>query len=125
MVKKSYHEMTEYELKQEIASLREKARKAEQLGIINEYAVYERKAQVAEAFLMDKDKFQPGEIYRIKGEPGEYFRVDYLRGIIAWGYRLNGDRGEEASPFPCWRSWTEGAKRKMIVYLNSGEASLF
>ena len=36
---KRYSEMSEEELKQEIAQLREKARKAEQLGIVNEFDV--------------------------------------------------------------------------------------
>ncbi|MBY6273504.1 MAG: DUF1811 domain-containing protein, partial [Bacillaceae bacterium] len=51
-MEKRYSEMTEYELKQEIARLKEKARKAEQMGMINEYAVWERKAAMAEAYLM-------------------------------------------------------------------------
>ena len=33
----NYNQMTEQELRQEIANLREQARKAEQLGIVNEY----------------------------------------------------------------------------------------
>lgn len=42
--RKNYAAMSEHELREEIAMLKEKARKAEQLGIINEFAVYERKA---------------------------------------------------------------------------------
>ncbi len=98
MIEKRYSEMTEYELKQEIAALREKARKAEQMGIINEYAVYERKAVMAEAFLMDPDDFQAGEIYRIKNEPDHFFRIEYFKGVFAWGYRLNGDGKKEGIP---------------------------
>ena len=45
----NYSQMTEQELRHEIANLREQARKAEQLGIVNEYAVYERKALMAKA----------------------------------------------------------------------------
>ena len=59
--------MTEQELRQEMANLREHARKAEQLGIVNEYAVYERKALMAEAYLVDLDTIIPGEMYRIDG----------------------------------------------------------
>ena len=50
---KKYIDMTEHELRTEIANLREKARKAEQLGIVNEYAVYQRKVMMVEAFLID------------------------------------------------------------------------
>ena len=50
MSEKKYSDMTEQELRTEIANLKEKSRKAEQLGIVNEYAVYERKATMAQAF---------------------------------------------------------------------------
>ncbi|MCR8849710.1 YfhH family protein [Rossellomorea sp. SC111] len=93
-----YSEMTEHELKQEIASLKEKARKAEQLGIVNEFAVLERKALMAQAYLMNPDVYKPGGIYGIEGDPGTYFKIDYLNGVFAWGYRLGGDGKEEALP---------------------------
>ncbi|GCD84053.1 YfhH family protein [Parageobacillus thermoglucosidasius] len=95
---KRYSEMTEQELHQEIAALTEKARKAEQMGMVNEYAVYERKIAMAKAYLLDPNDFQPGEIYEIVGDPGEYFKVRYLKGVFAWGYRLKGNGEEEALP---------------------------
>lgn len=98
MTGKSYAQMTPEELRQEIANLKEKARKAEQLGIVNEFAVYERKAIMAQAYLMDPSLIEPGEIYRIEGAPGEYFKVEYLKGRFAWGFRLNGENFEEALP---------------------------
>ncbi len=39
---KRYSTMTEYELRQEIGMLQEQARKAEQMGMVNEFAVLER-----------------------------------------------------------------------------------
>jgi hypothetical protein len=98
MTELNYAAMTEHELRQEIANIREKARKAEQLGIVNEFAVYERKALMAEAYLVDLDTIIPGEMYRINGAPGEFFQVDYLKGRFAWGHRLGSDRFEEALP---------------------------
>lgn len=94
----NYNSMTEQELRQEIANLRERSRKAEQLGIVNEFAVYERKALMAEAYLVDLDTIIPGEMYRITGSPGDFFQVDYLKGRFAWGHRLGSDRFEEALP---------------------------
>ena len=64
--------MSEHELREEIAFLKEKARKAEQLGIINEFAVYERKALMAAAYLVDLDTIVPGEMYRIDGSDNEF-----------------------------------------------------
>jgi hypothetical protein len=95
---KRYSDMTEHELKQEIASLKEKARKAEQMGMVSEFAVLERKVQMAKAYLMDPDEFKPGEIYEVEGDPGQYFKIDYMNGVFAWGYRLKGDGEEEALP---------------------------
>ena len=95
---KRYSQMTEHELRQEIAMLKEKARKAEQLGMVNEFAVLERKAVMAQAYLLNPESFSPGAIYELEGDPGKYFKVDYLNGVFAWGYRLNGDGKEEALP---------------------------
>ncbi len=98
MSEKRYSEMSPHELRQEIARLKEKARKAEQMGIINEYAVLERKAAMAKAYLLDPADFIPGEIYEIEGSPGAYFKIEYLEGVMAWGFRLGGEKKQEALP---------------------------
>lgn len=95
---KKYNDMTEHELRTEIANLREKARKAESLGILNEYAVYQRKVVIAEAFLIDPNTIKPSEIYRIEGDEGMFFQVEYLKGRFAWGHRLGGKLAQEALP---------------------------
>jgi hypothetical protein len=95
---KRYSTMTEHELRQEIGTLQEQARKAEQMGMVNEFAVLERKVQMAKAYLIDPDTFKQGELYEIEGNPGQYFKIDYLNGVFAWGYRLKGDGHEEALP---------------------------
>ncbi|WP_310172168.1 YfhH family protein [Neobacillus niacini] len=95
---KRYSELSEYELRQEIATLQEQARKAEQLGRVNEFAVLERKVLMARAYLISPDSFAPGEIYELEGDPGQYFKIDYINGVFAWGYRLKGDGKEEALP---------------------------
>jgi hypothetical protein len=88
-MEKRYSEMSEGEIRQEIAELSEKARKAEQLGIVNEFAVLERKIVMAKAYLMNPDDFQPGEVYDIEGDPGNTFKISYMNGTFAWGYRKN------------------------------------
>ena len=98
MQEKRYSTMTTYELQQEIASLNEKARKAEQMGMVNEFAVLERKVIMAKSYLLNPDDFSPGEIYEIDGDPGVYFKIEYMNGVFAWGFRLNGCKGEEALP---------------------------
>ncbi|MBM7717050.1 YfhH family protein [Siminovitchia sp. FSL H7-0308] len=95
---KRYSQMTEAELKAEIAKVKEEARKAEQMGMVNQFAVLERKAVMAKAYLLDPADFKPGTIYGIDGDPGSYFKIDYLNGVFAWGYRLGGSGKEEALP---------------------------
>lgn len=105
---KKYSEMTEHELRTEMANLREKARKAEALGMLNEYAVYQRKTVMAESFLIDPATIEPGEIYRIIGGEKMFFQVDYLKGRFAWGHRLGGDLAEEALPIAMLKSVKTG-----------------
>ncbi|MTD32101.1 YfhH family protein [Planomicrobium sp. YIM 101495] len=104
---KRYSEMTEQELRTEIAGLREKARKAEQLGIVNEFAVLERKSIMAAAYLVDPADFEKGEVYRIEGDPNMFFQIDYLKGRFAWGYRLGGSKHTEALPISMLRPLKE------------------
>ncbi|MEN8698704.1 YfhH family protein [Bacillus infantis] len=95
---KRYSQLSQYELQQEIASLHEQARKAEQMGMLSEFAVLERKAIMAKAYLLDPKDFKAGEIYEVDGDPGSYFKIDYLNGVFAWGFRLHGGKEEEALP---------------------------
>ena len=95
---KRYSEMTDYELNQEIASLRDKARKAEQMGRVSELAVYERKIAMAKSYMLNPDDFKPDEIYQIDGDPGSYFKINYMNGVFAWGSRIGGEEKEEALP---------------------------
>ncbi len=95
---KRYSEMTDYELNQEIASLRDKARKAEQMGMVSELAVYERKIAMAKSYMLNPDDFKPDEIYQIDGDPGSYFKINYMNGVFAWGSRIDGEEKEEALP---------------------------
>lgn len=108
MTEKHYSNMTEHELRTEIANLREKARKAEQLGMINEFAVHQRKMTMVESYLIDPSSIETGEIYRIEGDEGMFFQVDYLKGRFAWGHRLGGDLAAEALPISMLKSVKTG-----------------
>ncbi|MFG6149660.1 YfhH family protein [Halobacillus sp. B23F22_1] len=88
-MEKRYSEYSYEELRNEVAQLTEKARKAEQMGIINEYAVYERKIIMAKAYMMDPGEFERNTVYQIEGDPAHTFHIDYMNGVFAWGYRIN------------------------------------
>ena len=103
MLSKRYSEMTEYELRMEIASLNEKAKKAEQLGMVNEFAVLERKAVLAKAYLLHPSKIEINELYEIEGDPGVLFKVNYLNGVFAWGFRNQKNSKEEGIPISLLR----------------------
>lgn len=95
---KRYSEMTEYELNSEIGTLKEQARKAEQLGMINEFAVLDRKIAMAKSYMLNPDHFKQGESYEIEGDPGEMFHIHYMNGVFAWGHRASSIDYEEALP---------------------------
>ncbi|TSB45199.1 YfhH family protein [Alkalicoccobacillus porphyridii] len=88
MTEKRFSDMTNPELRQEIVALNEKARKAEQMGMLNEFAVYERRVLLAKAYLINPEEFKPGQTYQMKdGE--STFSISYMNGHFAWGYRNN------------------------------------
>lgn len=88
MEEKRFSEMSEFELRTEIGRLNEKAKKAEQLGRTNEFAVYERRMLMAQAYLLNPEDFQPGATYSIL-DGDETFQISYMNGRFAWGYRNN------------------------------------
>ena len=85
-----YGQMTNQELTAEVARLNELSKKAEQKGMVSEFAVHERKKVIAESYLLNPDDFAPGETYTIEGEPDadkSSFVISYMNGVFAWGYR--------------------------------------
>ena len=96
-MEKRYSQMTKEELRSEIAELTVKAQKAEQMGIVNEYAVHERKIAMAKAYMMDPSQFEPGATYEMIDGNGDIFTITYMNGVFAWGNRNNTGK-EEAVP---------------------------
>ncbi|WP_209124077.1 YfhH family protein [Alkalihalobacillus sp. BA299] len=95
-MEKRYSDMTEFELQNEIAQLNEKAKKAEQMGMASEFAVYERKMIMAKAYLLNPEEFYPGETYEMIDNQSS-FLISYMNGRFAWGYR-NGSSELEGVP---------------------------
>ncbi|WP_211272935.1 YfhH family protein [Anaerobacillus alkalidiazotrophicus] len=96
-MEKRYSQMTEFELHQEITKLNDKSKKAEQMGMINELAVYERKITMARSYLLNHpDDFKAGETYELND--GSLFHISHMNGIFAWGFRIGNENEEEAFP---------------------------
>ncbi len=91
-------EMSEQELRYEIQTFKEKMRKAEMNGIMNEYNVYQSKVIVAESYLIDHNKVEIGKIYKLNDGSEQFFKVERLKGVFAWGFRINSAEPEEGLP---------------------------
>ena len=98
MSDKRLSEMSEQELRHEIQLCKEKMRKAEMNGIMNEYDFYESKVIVAESYLVDRSKINIGRMYKLNDGSEQYFKVERLKGVFAWGYRINSTNPEEGLP---------------------------
>lgn len=97
MNRKRLSEMERHEIYQEIQKYKEKMRKAEMNGIMNEYDVYANKIIIAESYLVDASQINIGECYTLKDESHSTFTVERLKGVFAWGYR-NDTTQEEGVP---------------------------
>ncbi|WP_186576715.1 YfhH family protein [Aquibacillus kalidii] len=88
-MEKRYSEFTVEELRDEVSKLKEKLLKAEQVGNISEYAIIERKMQMALAYTLNPKDYKKEETYELQGDPGQTFQIDYINGVFAWGHRIN------------------------------------
>lgn len=97
-----YSDYTVEQLREELGKLVELSQKAQQLGEISKYEIYERKIQMVSSYMMNPDEFQPKKRYRLKGDPGYTFKITKMEGIMAWGHRINllGQQLEQEEALP-------------------------
>ena len=98
MMNESLGQMTRKELNHYIQTKREKMRRAEMMGIENEYRVLERQVLIAECYLIYLSLIEKGKIYKVISQEDHYFKVEYVKGIFAWGFFVNGDEKETGIP---------------------------
>ncbi|MCS4487283.1 YfhH family protein [Staphylococcus americanisciuri] len=98
MNNKRLSDMNRQEIFHEIQTYKEKMRKAEMNGIMNEYDVYQNKVVIAESYLIDPKNVEIGKIYPLQDGSEDHFKVERLKGVFAWGYRINSVRYEEGLP---------------------------
>lgn len=94
----TFNKMTRREIEAYIVDKREKMRKAEMMGIENEYRVNERQVLIAESYLVDLSLIEPGKIYKIISNEDFYFKVEYIKGVFVWGFYLSGNEKETGIP---------------------------
>ncbi|WP_052254451.1 YfhH family protein [Salinicoccus sp. YB14-2] len=90
--------MTRREIETYIGEKREAMRKAEMMGIENEYHVNERQVLIAESYLIDLSQIEKGKIYKIVSNEEHYFKVEYIKGVFAWGFFIGGKEKETGIP---------------------------
>ncbi|UXR87635.1 YfhH family protein [Staphylococcus felis] len=98
MNKKRLSEMERHEILHEIQTYKEKMRKAEMTGIMNEYDVYQNKVVIAESYLVDLSAIALGKSYQLQDGTHDRFQVERLKGVFAWGYRSSQRATEEGIP---------------------------
>src|SRR5690625_20769 len=84
-----YSEYTVEQLRDELASLKEKLQTAEQLGEVQKVSIYERKMQIVASYMINPDDFKADDVYTLNGDPGYTFKINYINGVMAWGHRIN------------------------------------
>lgn len=90
--------MTRREIDEYIAEKREAMRKAEMFGVENEYRVNERQVLIAESYLIDLSQIEKGKIYKLVSNEDHYFKVEYIKGVFAWGFFIGGMERETGIP---------------------------
>lgn len=101
-MKYRYSDYSVEKLREELATLKEKALEAERLGELNQLAIHERKMQIVRSYMLNPDDYKPGATYELHGDPGHTFTIDYVNGIMAWGQRINllGEKYEKVEALP-------------------------
>ncbi|MGM8213742.1 YfhH family protein [Virgibacillus sp. W0430] len=84
-----YSDYTVEQLREEVAKLKEKVQKAEQLGQLSKVAINERKLQIVLSYMVNPEDYQAGTVYTLNGDPGHTFKINYINGVMAWGHRIN------------------------------------
>lgn len=91
--------MDRQEILHVIQTSKEKMRKAEMNGIMNEYDVYANKVVIAESYLIDTNEIELGKIYRLKDGTGNYFKVERLKGYSHGAIALMGRKLKKVYQF--------------------------
>lgn len=84
-----YSDYSIEQLRIEIGMMQQKLQKAEQMGNISEFAIYERKIQVARSYMLHPEDYVKGESYQLNTDSSHHFQIDYINGVFAWGNRID------------------------------------
>lgn len=97
-MQKRFSEMCRDELVLESSRLKEENERLYSEGRISEANIAKQRYYFCLSYLTDPNEVEPNKSYHIQGEEGD-FLVDYINGVMAWGYR-NGDTSTEIDALP-------------------------
>lgn len=97
-MQKRFSEMCREELELEAKRLAAENEKLFNDGLISQANIAKQRYYFCLSYLADPTEIQIGKSYLIQGESDEIL-VDYLNGVMAWGYR-NGDKNSEMDAIP-------------------------
>lgn len=97
-MQKRFSEMCREELISESIRLKEENEQKYKEGRISEANIAKQRYYFCLSYLADPNEIEIGKTYQIQGESDELL-VDYLNGVMAWGYR-NGDQTSEMDAIP-------------------------
>lgn len=86
------HHYKRYSLNQlqaEEKDLKERLAEAESLDQKNYIAIYNRKIEIVQSYMLDQGQFHAGDIREYKENSNYLFEIDEMSGVIAWGYRID------------------------------------
>lgn len=82
------------QLKEEEEKLKTQLEEAKQQGQRKHIAVFKRKIEIVQSYMLDQNQFQAGDIREFKEDPRYLFEIDEMSGVIAWGYRIDKETKE-------------------------------
>lgn len=97
-MQKRFSEMSREELLQESERLLKENERLYKEGRMSEANIAKQKYYFCLSYLKDPKEIESGKVYQIQGEK-DTFLVEYLNGVMAWGYR-NGDTSQELDALP-------------------------
>lgn len=84
-----YKRYTLDQLKEEESILKENLMEAEQQQHTKFIAVYQRKIEIVQSYMLDQSKFKAGDLFELESTPDHLFEIDEMSGVIAWGYLID------------------------------------
>ncbi|WLV24606.1 DUF1811 family protein [Aciduricibacillus chroicocephali] len=76
--------------------LKEKLRQAKIEKSKNHIAIYTRKIEIVRSFMLNPADFQQGDLFELIEDPDHLFEINEIKGVFAWGYKINKVTGERS-----------------------------